>query len=199
MIWDKVAPLYDMFETLSNNKVFNGTGRVVAEEISADDCVLECACGTGAISKFIAPKCRELIATDMSEKMLRETYMKCRAFGNVRLGRSDIMHLRFRDGRFDKVVAGNVIHLLDDPYGALAELLRVCKSGGKVIIPTYINSDNNSLRTAQSVLEKVGFEFKSEFDIESYKAFFSGAGLTDVEYRVVEGNCPCAVAIITKE
>ena len=82
MIWDKVAPLYDMFETISNNRVYNGTGKAVAEEISEDDIVLECACGTGAISKFIAPKCRELIATDRSDKMLRETYAKCRKFGN---------------------------------------------------------------------------------------------------------------------
>ena len=199
MIWDKVAPLYDAFETLSNNSVYNGTGKVVAEEISSEDSVLECACGTGAISKYIAPKCGQLIVTDRSDNMLRETYAKCKKYDNVKYGIADIMHLRFRDERFDKVVAGNVIHLLDDPYGALAELLRVCRKGGKVIIPTYINDSNNSLRSAQKLLEMIGFEFKSEFDIDTYKGFFRGAGLTEVEYRIVEGNCPCAVAIITKK
>ncbi len=199
MIWDKVAPLYDAFETLSNNSVYNGTGKAVTEEIGSEDIVLECACGTGAISKDIAPKCSQLIVTDRSDNMLRETYAKCRKYANVKYGIADIMHLRFRDERFDKVVAGNVIHLLDDPYGALAELLRVCRKGGKVIIPTYINDRNNSLYFAQKLLEMIGFEFKSEFDIDTYKGFFRGAGLTEVEYRIVEGNCPCAVAIITKE
>ncbi len=199
MIWDKVAPLYDAFETLSNNSVYNGTGKAVTEEIGSEDIVLECACGTGAISKYIAPKCSQLIVTDRSDNMLRETYAKCRKYANVKYGIADIMHLRFRDERFDKVVAGNVIHLLDDPYGALAELLRVCRKGGKVIIPTYINDRNNSLHFAQKLLEMIGFEFKSEFDIDTYKGFFRGAGLTEVEYRIVEGNCPCAVAIITKE
>ena len=173
MIWDKVAPLYDAFESLSNNRVYNGTGRAVAEEIDIDDSVLECACGTGAITRYIAPKCASLIATDRSENMLKETYMKCRGYDNVKYGLSDIMHLRFRDGRFDKVVAGNVIHLLDDPQAALTELMRVCRSGGKVIIPTYINDSKGALRSAQNVLEVVGFEFKSEFDIDTYKKFFA--------------------------
>ena len=199
MIWDKVAPLYDAFESLSNNRVYNGTGRAVAEEIDIDDSVLECACGTGAITRYIAPKCASLIATDRSENMLKETYMKCRGYDNVKYGLSDIIHLRFRDGRFDKVVAGNVIHLLDDPQAALTELMRVCRSGGKVIIPTYINDSKGALRSAQNVLEVVGFEFKSEFDIDTYKKFFANAGCTNVEYRVVEGHVPCAIAIITKE
>lgn len=38
-------------------------------------------------------------------------------------------------------VAANVIHLLDDPYKAIAELDRVCKRGGKIIIPTYLNKN----------------------------------------------------------
>ena len=82
MIWDKVAPLYDMFETLSNNKVFNGTGRVVAEEISEDDCVLECACGTGMLTSVIAGRCRTVTATDYAPKMLKRAEKNCA--GSVR-------------------------------------------------------------------------------------------------------------------
>ena len=199
MIWDNVSPLYDDFETLLNRKVFTGTGEIVAELIEPDDEVLECACGTGAISKYIAPRCRELIATDMSDGMMRQAYMKCRKFGNVRFGFADIMHLRFRNDRFDKVVAGNVIHLIDDPEAALRELLRVCRPGGKVIVPTYINSTGDTLRFSTALLEKAGFEFKRQFDEDSYKEFFLCAGYTGVEYRIAEGNCPCMIAIITKE
>lgn len=42
---------------------------------------------------------------------------------------------------FGKNYNGRVIHLLDDPYKALSELDRVCKAGGKMIIPTYVNKD----------------------------------------------------------
>ena len=48
---------------------------------------------------------------------------------------------RDADGLFDKVIAANVIHLLDEPLKALAALDRVCKPGGQIIIPTYINRE----------------------------------------------------------
>ena len=135
MFWDNVSGLYDLFETIYNGKVYRGLGRKVAEEIAPDDVVLECACGTGAISSYIAPKCRKLVATDFSVGMLRQTAKNCRAYDNVKIRRADMTHLKCRDNRFDKVVAGNVIHLLDNPRAALKELVRVCKPGGKIIVP----------------------------------------------------------------
>lgn len=112
MFWDKVSGLYDFFETAFNGKVYRGIGERVAEEIGENDIVLECACGTGAISEYIAPKCKRLVATDFSKGMLKQASKKCRKYHNVRIRRADMTHLKCRDNRFDKVVAGNVIHLL---------------------------------------------------------------------------------------
>ncbi|MCR4645608.1 MAG: class I SAM-dependent methyltransferase [Oscillospiraceae bacterium] len=199
MIWDQVSPVYDAFETLLNRRVYHNTGKVVAEEIDANDIVLECACGTGAISQCIAPKCRLLIATDLSEGMLRQTYEKCSRFGNVKVRHADMMHLNCKDERFDKVVAGNVIHLLDEPERAIHELLRVCKPGGEVIIPTYIRDGRTFQKKTFALLEKLGVHFKQEFDLQSYKRFFLDAGYPSAEFRVVDGVMPCAIAMITKE
>ena len=63
MFWDRVAPLYDFFENTFNRAVYDGTGEAVARMIRPDDRVLECACGTGAISAAIAPVCAHLVAT----------------------------------------------------------------------------------------------------------------------------------------
>ena len=57
MFWNKIAGLYDLFENIYNKKVYTGTGKKVAEYINSEDEVLECACGTGAISIYIAEKC----------------------------------------------------------------------------------------------------------------------------------------------
>ena len=56
MFWNKIAGLYDLFENIYNKKVYTGTGKKVAEYINSEDEVLECACGTGAISIYIAEK-----------------------------------------------------------------------------------------------------------------------------------------------
>ncbi len=199
MFWDNVSGLYDLFETIYNGKVYRGLGRKVAEEIASDDVVLECACGTGAISRIIAPKCRKLIATDFSVGMLRQAARNCRACDNVRVRRADMTHLNCRDNRFDKVVAGNVIHLLDDPCAALKELERVCKPGGKIIVPTYISASAGVNRMAVRLLEMAGANFKRQYDLQSYRQFFADAGYEDVSYFVVDGRMPCAVAVITKE
>lgn len=109
------------------------------------------------------------------------------------------MNLEYQDEFFDKVVAGNVIHLLDEPYKALDELLRVCKTGGSVIIPTYVNNENSGKPSLFiRGIEKFGANFKKQFDFESYKQFFAKAGLDGIDYKLVSGKMPCAIAVITK-
>ena len=158
------------------------------------------ACGTGMITKYVAPRCKELIATDFSTGMLKQAKKNCKDFQNVKLRKANIMELKCKDEAFDKVIAGNVIHLLDEPYEALAELYRVCKKGGQIIIPTYINNENKGKPSfLVTALEKFGAGFKCQFDLENYKLFFEKAGYTDVNYKVVSGKMPCAIAIIIKE
>lgn len=198
MFWDKVSGLYDFFETVYNGKVYRGLGERVAEEIRENDIVLECACGTGAISRYIAPKCKQLVATDFSRGMLKQTWKNCRNYSNITIKRADMTQLNCRDNRFDTVVAGNVIHLLEEPYAAIRELERVCKTGGKIIIPTYINASDGVNKKAVQLLALAGANFKRQFDILSYQKFFEDAGYSNVEYDVVTGRMPCAIAIITK-
>ncbi len=199
MFWDKISPLYDLFEKVYNGKVYSGTGAKVAEFIEPTDTVLECACGTGAISIYIAQRCRRLIATDFAAGMLRQAEKKCRKFGNVIVRRADITALKCKDNRFDKVVAGNVIHLLPNPELALHELERVVKPGGRIIIPTYINMSKGTGTAAVKFITLLGADFKRQFDLESYKQFFADMGYANVEYHVVDGRMPCAIAVITKK
>ncbi|MBP3853739.1 MAG: class I SAM-dependent methyltransferase [Erysipelotrichaceae bacterium] len=170
----------------------------MAKEIEANDHVLECACGTGAISVCVAPVCQQLVATDFSEPMLEQTKKKCRHLDNVIVQKADITSLPYPDATFDKVIAGNVIHLVKDPYAVLDELLRVCKPNGKVIIPTYIQKKEGKSSFLVKLLETSGAGFERRFDETTYPAFFQQAGFTDVSIDVIQGKMPCAIAIITK-
>ena len=40
VFWDRISPIYDLFETVYNRKVFTGTGAKVAEMIDTSDNVL---------------------------------------------------------------------------------------------------------------------------------------------------------------
>lgn len=196
--WDKIAGVYDLFEKLYNGKCYDGTGDRVAQEINENDIVLECACGTGSISKPVAPKCRELLATDLSDNMMKRARKHCRECTNITFRKANIMSIESKDNCFDKVIAGNVIHLLDEPYKAVDELLRVCKPGGKVIIPTYINAGKSSSELLVRILSVAGAHFTNQFDWETYKDFFAKGGY-DAEIDIVDGQMPCAIAVITKK
>ncbi|MBR1395558.1 MAG: class I SAM-dependent methyltransferase [Prevotella sp.] len=50
--------------------------------MNGSDEVLECACGTGAISICVAPKCAHLTATDMSQNMLKQTVASTSLWNN---------------------------------------------------------------------------------------------------------------------
>ncbi len=199
MFWDNVAGVYDVFVNVINRKTHQKLKVIVSSLIKPDDTVLECACGTGLLSAIIAPKCRQLTATDFSEKMLKKAEKNCRAFRNITYAQADITALSYTDSSFDKVVAGNVIHLLDNPMTALSELNRVCKNGGMLIIPTYMNKDDKGKTSGfAGAVGKAGADFKRHFTVESYRQFFLDAGYPDVEAPLADGRIPCAVAVMRK-
>ena len=199
MFWDNVAGIYDVFVDIINGKAHKELRRIVGELITSKDDVLECACGTGLLSVVIAEKCAHLTATDFSQKMLEKAKQNCAAYRNVTFTRADIMKLDFQDNCFDKVVAGNVIHLLDEPLKALTELDRVCRPGGQLIIPTYMNKDRKGKTSGfASVVGKAGADFKRQFTVDSYRLFFHEAGYEDVQITVADGRIPCAVAVMKK-
>ena len=199
MFWDNVAWVYDLFANVINRRADRKLCAVVADCISPGDEVLECACGTGLLSVVIAERCAHLTASDFSAKMLRQAERKCRSLRNVSFEQGDILAIDHPDERFDAVVAANVIHLLDEPLRALRELDRVCKRGGTLIIPTYMNqTDKGTTNSVSGAIGRAGADFKREFTLDSYRQFFADAGYQDVRLTLCEGRVPCAVAVIQK-
>ena len=93
-----------------------------------------------------------------------------------------------------------MIHLLDEPLKALGEMNRVCRSGGKLIIPTYLNKDQKGRTSGfAKTVGKAGADFKRQFTLESYRRFFLDAGYDDVKVTLADGRIPCAVAVMTKK
>ncbi len=199
MFWDNVAGVYDVFVNVINRKTHQKLKKIVTDLIEPDDTVLECACGTGLLSAVIAAKCRQLTATDFSRNMLKKAEKNCAAFHNIAFAQADITALSYPDGGFDKVVAGNVIHLLGNPLTALSELNRVCKDGGMLIIPTYMNKDSKGKTSGfAGAVGKAGADFKRQFTVDSYRQFFLDAGYPDVKVSLADRRIPCAMAVTRK-
>lgn len=197
MFWDRVAPLYDAFENTVNRASYEGTALAVAQMIGPGDEVLECACGTGAISAAIAPACARLVPTDYSDGMLAQARKKLAKRSNVTVEQADITALPYADDSFDVAVAGNVIHLLPDPEQALRELARVVRPGGTIILPTYIEPLKRKQGMIPALLARLGVGFERRFTQASYRAFVEGMGYAEARYRLVRGRIPCMIAVLS--
>lgn len=199
MFWDNVAFVYDIFVNVINRKANKALCAAVERLISPSDEVLECACGTGLLTGVIAPRCKSLVATDFSPKMLKRAKQKFGKYGNVRFAQENVLHFSYPGARFDAVVAANVIHLLDEPRQALAELDRVCRPGGRIIIPTYMNQrEDGATNAVSNAIGKAGADFKREFTLDTYRQFFMDAGYKNFSCTLCRGRIPCAVAVIRK-
>lgn len=199
MFWDNVAGVYDLFVNIYNKKTHKELREKINSMIKHTDEILECACGTGMLTVGMAQRCKHIIATDFSMKMLKMAKKKCDKYKNIEFANANIMQLDCEADRFDKVVAANVIHLLDNPNEALRQLMRVCKMNGEIIIPTYMNrKDKGNNNNFSKAVGKAGADFKRQFTFETYKQFFEEMDISDVKYTYIDGRVPCAVAVIVK-
>lgn len=107
---------------------------------SPDLKVLDVGCGPGTISaslaKYLAPQGR-LVATDIDDDILRRAAEHAEREGvaeKMAFQQADVYNLPFGDGEFDVVHAHQVLCHLENPVGAVREMLRVTKRGGIVAL-----------------------------------------------------------------
>lgn len=92
--------------------------------------VLEAGGGTGRVSAQLRPWVGRLVINDLSQPMLRQAWSK----GDLLPVQSYVERLPFPDGDFDRVFAVDALHHFRDQRGAIGELLRVLKPGGRLVI-----------------------------------------------------------------
>jgi SAM-dependent methyltransferase len=95
--------------------------------------VLDAGCGSGLLAAALLAKGAVVTGFDASPAMLRLARQNLGAGADLRvadLGRP----LPFADGAFDDVVVSLVLHYLRDWTAPLAELRRVLKPGGRLIL-----------------------------------------------------------------
>lgn len=143
--WDKIAGVYDLAESI-NGDVYHEMCAQTERLVPAGAKVLDCAAGTGELSLAAAKNAESVVCTDLSEKMLKNARRKAGFFGadNISFETRNIFDLKDPDNTYDIVIAGNVLHLLKNPQGAVMELYRVLKPGGKLLLPTFTAKNRGS-------------------------------------------------------
>jgi ArsR family transcriptional regulator len=103
-------------------------------------------CGTGQLTAALAPFVGRVIAVDASAAMLQAAKKRLQAFENVELRRGDLEALPIDDARLDAATLALVLHHLPEPGRALAEVARVLKPQGRLLIVDMLPHDRENYR-----------------------------------------------------
>ena len=193
--WDFCAPFYDFAEK-NNGKAYMQMLETVRKTVPENATVLEAAAGTGSISVAIADKVKSILCTDVSDRMLKVARKKANrhSISNIYFENLDILDIEKPDHSFDVVIAGQVLHLLDEPGRAAAELRRVARD--MVILPMCFTKNLCGKAKRSVRFYKIfGFAPKLEFDADSYAAFLPKIGFENCDIIQIPGRLPMAVAV----
>lgn len=103
---------------------------------SPSETILDVACGTGELEKLLLQQNpqQKITGVDISEEMLKTAKQKLSAYPQVAWQTAEASDLPFDNCSFDLVVCASSLHYFKDPIASLAEMKRVIKSDGRVII-----------------------------------------------------------------
>lgn len=130
------------FEDSRLNGAFTMHLRRLVDFIAPDEdaVCLDSACGTGLVARALAPRVRHVTALDTTPEMLARGKEQADAEGiaNLVFQRGDAARLPFLDGSFPLVVTRFSLHHVATPERVAAELVRVCRPGGRVVVADMV-------------------------------------------------------------
>ena len=104
--------------------------------VCAQDSVLDVACGPGLLACAFARHAAQVTGIDITEAMIEQARLRQQEQGlhNLDWQVGNAVPLPFADGAFSLVVTRYSFHHFQQPERALAEMIRVCRPGGRVMV-----------------------------------------------------------------
>ena len=162
-VYQRYAPVYD--------RIFGGIldpgRRALAEAVRevAPSTLLEVGVGTGlTLARY--PEATAVVGVDLSDAMLAKARVRAQALSgrSIRLEVMDAEALTFADGAFDCVTVPYVLSVTPDPRRLVAQIRRVCRPGGTILILNHFSGGRfwwALERAVRPLAARVGF--RSEF------------------------------------
>ena len=136
-------------------------------------------CGTGSLTVELARFAGKVIGVDLSQEMLRRArdVAKERQLRNVEFRRGDALKLPLEAHSVDAAFCVMVLHFLSDPQRAVAELCRITRAGGSVIVVDLVQHNQEWMR------EQMAHRWRG-FERNSLEEWFRDAGVTEITYEL---------------
>jgi demethylmenaquinone methyltransferase/2-methoxy-6-polyprenyl-1,4-benzoquinol methylase len=153
-MFEIIAPRYDFITVFLSYGMDRGWKRELVRmaALQGHEQALDLACGTGDITFALARALQtgRAIGLDITQGMLTlaEERRRKERVNNLAFQRADIMELPYPDQSFDCVTGGYALRNVPNVAGALAEIKRVLKPGGKFLSLDFGHPSNRLYRWA---------------------------------------------------
>ena len=125
--FDLIAPFYDRLSKAPDLSHFN---RIL--KLPCKGHLLDAGGGTGRISSHLVEMVGQVVVTDQSHSMLRKAAEKA-----LTAVQSDVVRLPFGTGSFERIIVVDSLHHFKNQRLAVRDLLRVLKTGGRLVIEEF--------------------------------------------------------------
>jgi len=182
-MFDRIAARYDLLNTILSAGADSRWRRQAARaaRLAPGGAALDVACGSGRLTAELARSAGaagRVVGVDFSPGMLEVARRDQPA---LRFVEGDALDLPFGDEEFDAATMAFGLRNLADPGRGLAEMRRVVRPGGRMVVLEFVRPPRNLVGAGYrlyltGVLPRVG-------GLVSGDAAASGAGWGEVEYR----------------
>jgi demethylmenaquinone methyltransferase/2-methoxy-6-polyprenyl-1,4-benzoquinol methylase len=132
-MFDRIARVYDRMNSVMTAGMHHRWRRRAAElaEVGPGSTALDVATGTGDLAIALARRGADVTGSDFAPAMLEIARRKA---PGLRFEEGDALSLEYEDGSFDAVTVGFGARNFSDLDRGLAEMARVARSGGRVVV-----------------------------------------------------------------
>ncbi|HZR84082.1 MAG TPA: class I SAM-dependent methyltransferase [Candidatus Binatia bacterium] len=128
-----------------------------AADVGPGDRVLDLASGPGYLTMLLATRAREVVGVDATERFVEQARAEAarRGISNVSFRMGDVEQLDVPDASFDAVTCKFAFHHFPRPANVLAEMARVARPGGTIVIADMVASEDPAKRAYQDEIERL--------------------------------------------
>jgi ubiquinone/menaquinone biosynthesis C-methylase UbiE len=151
--WELIANSYDR-QTAKFQQMYLQAVENTQKYLTSNDIVLDCGCGTGTTTIEIAEYVKNIIAIDISAKMIAAAKAKAneRKIVNVNFFQKTVFDSELKSNSFDTILVLNVLHCFKDTKKVIDRIYELLKPGGLLISVTPCIGERNILtRTSISI------------------------------------------------
>jgi len=193
--WNSVAEAYDDLFVTRVPALIEDAEAILAPALGPSSSVLDVATGPGVLPTRLSRSAGRVVAIDFAEKMIERLQMRLDRdrLTNVEARVMDALALELPDNTFDAVVSMFGWFMFDERARGLAEMRRVLKDGGRVLVSSWQTPDRNTslgaaltaLREALPDLPRPAGPLPTQVP-ETVAGELRAAGFRDVETKLVE-------------